>query len=220
MILLMIISLLLWMREDEMANSSPTMYSLPEVEIEEGLNNLLYHRRSVRSYGEGVLDSKKLGDLFFASLGVTIDGITGATRTTPSAGATNPLVIYGYLDSVEGFEQGLYKYHPTTHNLELILPGDLSDRLTSYALGQSSLSMAQLVLLITADFSKTTARYGERGISYVYMEVGHSAQNVLLKVQELGLKAVVIGAFYEEEVQEYLKIPQTPLLMIPMGVPH
>lgn len=209
----------LWEAAPLRAAPSATIYSLPEIETEGGLNHLLFHRRSVRAFREGSISHQELGDLLFAALGITIDGLTGATRTAPSAGATNPLVIYGYLNAVEGFEEGLYQYHPSSHSIEPILLGDLSEELMSLALNQTSISMAQLVLLIAADFSKTTARYGDRGARYVYMEAGHSAQNALLKAQELDLKAVVIGAFYELELQKYLGLSETPLLMIPIGRP-
>lgn len=220
LVLLLALLLSLLLREGDSLNAEPQsiLLALPEIEIEEDLNRLIYHRRSIRSYSEGLMTPYEVGELLFAALGITIDGLTGATRAAPSAGATNPLVLYAYVDSVEGMEKGLYQYHPSSHELEHVLKGDLGEELEALALNQSSVGEAQLVLLITADFERTTRRYGERGRRYVYMEAGHGAQNILLKAEELDLGAVVIGAFYEEEVQEFLSLNEEPLLILPIGL--
>ncbi|MDI6826751.1 MAG: SagB/ThcOx family dehydrogenase [Candidatus Aenigmarchaeota archaeon] len=75
--------------------------------------------------------------------------------------------------------------------------------------------------IITADFSRTTSKYGERGERYVYLEAGHSAQNVYLQVTALNLGSVVVGAFNDQEVQNVLSIPEDhkPIYLIPVGYP-
>jgi len=45
-----------------------------------------------------------------------------------------------------------------------------------------------------------------------------AAQNVLLTAQQYGLGAVVIGAFENNKIKEVMgEIPETPLLIIPIG---
>ena len=75
--------------------------------------------------------------------------------------------------------------------------------------------------MICADYSRTTQRYGERGIRYVYMEVGHCAQNIHLEAIALGLVSVPIGAFQDEGVKKVMKLPLNidPLYIIPIGYP-
>jgi nitroreductase len=51
------------------------------------------------------------------------------------------------------------------------------------------------------------------------MEAGHVAQNILLQATALGLGAVPVGAFQEQQVAKVLKLPrdQTVLYLIPVG---
>jgi nitroreductase len=54
------------------------------------------------------------------------------------------------------------------------------------------------------------------------MEVGHSAQNLLLEAVALGLGGVVIGSFDDREVERVLSLPaeQKLLYLIPVGHPR
>lgn len=65
-------------------------------------------------------------------------------------------------------------------------------------------------------------RYGERGIRYVYMEVGHCAQNIHLEAIALGLGSVPIGAFQDQYVKKVMNLPTNinPLYIIPIGYPR
>jgi SagB-type dehydrogenase family enzyme len=67
----------------------------------------------------------------------------------------------------------------------------------------------------------TRWKYGERGQRYVYIEAGHAAQNLLLQATALGLGAVPVGAFHDEQVEKLLKLPkdQRVLYLIPVGWP-
>jgi len=76
-------------------------------------------------------------------------------------------------------------------------------------------------LIICAEFSRTTWRYGQRGVRYVFIEVGHCAQNVHLEAVALGLSSVPIGAFDDDQVKTVLKLSKKiePLYIIPIGYP-
>ena len=65
-------------------------------------------------------------------------------------------------------------------------------------------------------------RYGERGICYVHMEVGHVGQNLYFQTVARGLGMVVVGALHDDQVQELLQLPagQKPLAIIPIGYPR
>jgi nitroreductase len=54
------------------------------------------------------------------------------------------------------------------------------------------------------------------------MEVGHAGQNLLLQAVTLDLGAVIIGAFYDDQVKEALSLPEDhqPLYLIPVGHPR
>jgi nitroreductase len=53
------------------------------------------------------------------------------------------------------------------------------------------------------------------------MEAGHVGQNLYLQAEARGLGMVVVGAFYDDQVQTLLGLPvnKTPLYIIPIGHP-
>ncbi len=94
---------------------------------------------------------------------------------------------------------------------------DLRDELANAALGQDAIFNAPISILVTAIYERTTRKYGERGIRYVHIEVGHVGQNIYLQAETLGLGTVVIGAFYDDRVKNAFGIKEEPLFIIPVG---
>jgi SagB-type dehydrogenase family enzyme len=75
------------------------------------------------------------------------------------------------------------------------------------------------MILLSAVYERTTAKYGQRGIRYVHMEAGHAAQNVALQAAAMSIGSVMVGAFEDEPVKAIAHLPgeQTPLYIIPVG---
>jgi len=184
-----------------------------EVSIEEALSE----RRSVREYMDEPLTLREVSQILWAAKGMTAPEKGG--RTAPSAGALYPLEVYLVVRRVDGVKPGVYHYLPEEHKLDRILEGDISIELAQAALGQTFISKAPVNLVFSGVFKRTTKKYGERGVYYVYMEAGHAAQNVYLQVQSLGLGTVTVGAFYDEEVKRLLNLSEeeTPLYIMPIG---
>ncbi len=78
------------------------------------------------------------------------------------------------------------------------------------------------MFVFSAVYERTTGKYGQRGVRYAHMEVGHAAQNALLQAMSLGLDAVVIGAFADQAVREVVQLPESehPLYLMPVGRPR
>jgi SagB-type dehydrogenase family enzyme len=76
-----------------------------------------------------------------------------------------------------------------------------------------------VVIVLSAMYERTTARYGERGIRYVHMEVGHAAQNIQLQAVSSNLGTVVVGAFDDRKVQRIMHMTarEVPLSLMPVG---
>jgi SagB-type dehydrogenase family enzyme len=180
------------------------------------IEEALLVRRSIRAYSEEDLSLNEASQLLWAAQGMTHPS---GYRTAPSAGALYPLEVYLVVGRVEGFSAGVYQYLPAEHALVQILEGDIRMSLASAALGQSAVEDAPVSLVITAVFERTTQKYGQRGLRYVYMETGSAAQNVYLQAESLDLGTVFIGAFQEERVGQLLGIPEneTPLCIMPVG---
>lgn len=174
------------------------------------LEEALAKRRSVREYAGRTLTWEEISQLLWAAQGVTSEQ---GFRTAPSAGALYPLEMYVVLP------QGVYHYTPATHTVTRTVAGDQRRPLGDAAVRQEAVYQAPAVFVIAAVYQRTAIKYGERAERYVKLEAGHAAQNVLLQATALGLGAVPIGAFYDEQVQSVLGLPQEhePLYLIPVG---
>lgn len=121
---------------------------------------------------------------------------------------------------VVGLESGIYRYEPRNHTLIRIVGGDFSAQLMAAALDQEWVGAAPISFVITTIFERTTSKYGERGVRYVWQETGHVAQNMYLQAVALGLGNVVVGGFHDTEVQRILQLSdfEKPAYVIPVGV--
>jgi len=190
----------------------------PSYDSEVSVEHALRVRRSIREYSGEPLGIQQVSQLLWAAQGIT-DKLNGF-RTAPSAGATYPLEVYVLVKEggVRELEPGIYHYLNRRHELELLKRGDYTRELMAACLDQEWAGEASINIVLTAIYERTTWRYGDRGIRYVHMEVGHVGQNIYLQAVSLGLGCVVIGAFYDESVKEILGVDEAPLYVIPVGV--
>jgi SagB-type dehydrogenase family enzyme len=81
------------------------------------------------------------------------------------------------------------------------------------------IAKAPVVFIVTAEYERITRKYGERGIRYTHIEVGHVGQNIFLQAGALGLGAGIVGAFHDASVAEAIGAPQKhkPIIIIPVG---
>ena len=188
----------------------------PSVTGAASIEQLLAQRRSERDFLVSALQLAEIGQLLWAAQGITH---TRGMRTAPSAGALYPLELYVVSGRIEGLEQGVYRYDPGDHQLERISDGDRLDEISRAAYSQGWIKDASTIIVFTADYNRTTVKYGDRGKPYVHIEVGHAAQNLFLQAGSLGLSAVVVGAFNERQMAELLRLPAElkPLLLMPVG---
>ncbi len=178
----------------------------------------LLKRRSVREYQKTPLTLEDVSQILWAAQGETN---RMGFRTAPSAGALYPLEGYVVAGEGKGLEPGIYKYVYRKHSLISFVKGDKRKELCRFSLGQSPVKSAPMVLVFTAIPNRTTEKYGQRGIKYIFMEVGHAAQNVCLQAVSLGLGTVVIGAFDDGGIKKLLDLAEeeTPIYIVPVGKP-
>ncbi|MCK8519023.1 SagB/ThcOx family dehydrogenase [Methanoculleus sp. 7T] len=191
----------------------PAPLSGGDVPVEEALRE----RRSVRVYAEVPLTPADVGQILWAAQGVTDER---GYRTAPSAGALYPLEVYVVAGDVMDLEPGVYHYRPGEHLLVPTAGGDRRAALQA-AVNQTSVGEAPATVVIAAVPTRTTAKYGERGMRYVFMEAGHAAENVYLQAEASNLGTVTIGAFDDGEVRDVLGLPEntTPFCLMPVGRP-
>jgi len=206
----------------------------PSPDLALSLGQALRRRRSIRHFKPERLSLQGLADLAFHAAGVTAEvqfeqggkSWPRALRTYPSGGALYPVELFILPQHVEGMEGGAFCYSPPTHSLVPVVTAPA----VATAVGQAmaaptsvvSLEHAQAVLVLVGAFAVAEAKYGRRGYRFVVQESGHLAQNVLLSAAALGLGAVPLGAFYDDEVNRLLGlngVRESALYVIPVGVP-
>jgi SagB-type dehydrogenase family enzyme len=193
-----------------------------EISVEEALLN----RRSIRSYSQTSMTIEQISQLLWSAYGITRENNSqefyrGGFRTAPSAGALYPLEIYIATGNVSDLKKGIYKYNSIKHQLEMVVAGDIRDDLSKAIVKSFRIQKASVVIVFTAIFERTTQKYGQRGRErYVWIEVGHSAQNLYLQAYSLGVGMCVNGAFNDEVISDVLLLPanEEPVYLITMGV--
>jgi SagB-type dehydrogenase family enzyme len=197
------------------------------------LKQVLMGRRSAnalasagRSFSTRALTREDVAALMWAGQGINAPGRpTGrpdakGLRTAPSAGALYPIELYVAADNVSGMSPGLYWYKPEQDKLEATAKtGKLTAVIADAALDQQVLKQAAAIIVVTAMGSRTAAKYGSHAQAYVYIEIGHVAQNILLMATARGLAHRPVGAFSMTKLSTALGLPSqhAPAFLLPVG---
>jgi SagB-type dehydrogenase family enzyme len=163
-------------------------------------------RRSERDTTAESLALQELSLILWAAQGVTARAGGYLLRTAPSAGALYPFETYLYVDRVEGLPKGIYHLDVEGFRLERLRDGDLNRSVTAASLGQPVVRRAAVVLVWTAVLLRCMAKYRERAVRYIAMDLGHVCQNVQLAATAMGLGSCPIGAFYDDEINRLLGV--------------
>jgi SagB-type dehydrogenase family enzyme len=204
------------MKRAQQMQRQPIQLPRPRLKSGVSFEKVLGERRSVKEYSGEALTIENVSQLLWAAQGVTRPE---GWRTAPSAGATFPLELYLVAGNVKGLAQGLYRYRANQHKLIQLGNKDLRADLAAAALGQEWMKESAIIIVIAAVYDRATRKYGQRGIRYAHMEVGHAAQNVYLQAASLNLGTALVGAFDDKRVKEALKLPsdEQPLGLMPVG---
>jgi len=183
------------------------------------VESVLYCRHSRRNYLCKPLSLPEIGQVLWAAGGVGYSGVTGSNRTFPSAGATYATEVYLVAGVIDGLEAGLYRYICAEHSLEPRRQGDLRSGLSEAAYGQMFIAEAPASILLIAVPQRTIRRYRERGVRYIYIEVGCITQNVYLQAEALGLGTVCVGAFDDDRLRSLIDLnpEEEPEMIMPVG---
>jgi SagB-type dehydrogenase family enzyme len=191
----------------------------PQLDGSMSLEKAIQQRRTKRSFGKMPLSEQQFSQILWAAQGMTGKG--GFGRAAPSGGALYPSDVYAVVGehSVEGFQAGVYLYEPKGHSALKVADGDRREPLAVASLGQMWVAGAAASFVVTAQFGRITVKYGDRGIRYALIEIGHIGQNIFLQCQTLGLAAGIVGAFHDREVARVIEAGENhePLLILPVG---
>ena len=210
------------------ADGDQLTYILPSP-MTDGVVSVAYalaNRRSNRQYTDQALSPEHLAQILWSAYGVTKPEVTraslrGGFRTAPSAGGRYPFEVYAVVGNVTGIEPGVYRYISEEHKIVKTIDGDIRKEFCELALGQTFVLEAPVSIFYSAIFFRTTERYGERGSQrYVWIDLGHSAENIYLQAEALDLGACAIGSFYDDRMTELMQLPEEEVPMYIVTVGH
>ena len=132
-----------------------------------------------------------------------------AVATVPLAAdfAGAPFIqLYLYVHRVDGLHAGVYRFWQGRSELEQIRRGDQRVAAAGLSLGQDLAGNACVSFSMIADIERAVRANGDRGYRYVHLEAGAIGHRLYLAAEAFGLGATGIGAFYDDEVHDYLNL--------------
>jgi SagB-type dehydrogenase family enzyme len=187
------------------------------------IETAMLRKKSIRNFTGTPMTLADVSQIMWAANGnLPLDAVTSATtKVLPSAGGLYPLEVFlvSGQNTVKDLPAGVYQYNPTNNTLVNIAEGDNRASLASACVSQMWMASAPVMVVVGAVFVRTTAKYGNRGLQYVFMEAGSSNQNVYLQAESLGFGVGTVGAFQDSQVISAIKLPTgvTPLLVMAVG---
>ncbi|MEL6177360.1 MAG: SagB/ThcOx family dehydrogenase [Myxococcota bacterium] len=188
---------------DTVALGEPNFPEAPD------LWSVMAQRRAKRNFLPIPLSLNELNVLCWSASGITADMGGYQLRTAPSSGALYPTETYLVVNRVEGLQPGLYHLNVLDWTLEALRYGDLSDVTCEALLGQEMSRRAGVNFIWTSVIERCRAKYYERAYRYIWWDVGHMSENLLLAATALKLGACPMGAWYDGLVHELLGIDGT-----------
>ncbi len=187
------------------------------------VEEIIRSRKSIRSFADSSLTLLHLSQLLLSADGITHSVGDWRMRAAPSGGALYPIETYVAVSKVEGLEPGLYHFQVSDSSLELIKEGDLNRALHKASGEQDAVGYSPITVVLTARFDRCTAKYGDRGYRYIYLEAGAICENIYLQATSLEMGTVAVGAFNDELLNKLLGIDgedEAALLIMPVGYPR
>jgi SagB-type dehydrogenase family enzyme len=195
-------------------------------ETDVGFLEAIERRVSCRRFTPESMRLPALAALLRGAYGITehsrSDVLDLVDRPVPSAGGLYPLEVSLIVRAVEGLAPGVYHFVPAADGLEQ-LRGDAipPPLLTDLFMGQPWVAEAALIAVLTAVPERSLPKYSDRGYRYLLIEAGHVGQNLALMAAALGLGAVSLGGFFDDELAGLLRLDterELPLYATAIGV--
>ena len=180
--------------------------------VHAGFSQTLGARRTWRRFGRAPLSLGQLIALLQLTFGTekSMDlGLAGPAmlRTSPSAGARNPLEAYVVVRHVSGLAAGIYHYDPIGHRLARLKKGSQRSTIRRHLPGQSWYANASVLVLMTAVFARTEWKYPfPRAYRTVLIEAGHFCQTFCLVATALRLAPFCTAALADSIIERDLRI--------------
>jgi len=202
--------------------------SLPFVEPETDVfYQTLHARRTQRKFSETEVPLDSIAKLLRTTWGVqgyvqTEDFGPLPLKTSPSAGARNPIEVYLMALRVTGLDAGLYHYDAKDHALERI--SETTPQLArAYCADQPFVADSSALFVMTAVFARTMWKYpNPRAYRVVLLDAGHLGQTFCLTATRMGLAPFCTAALKDSLIEQDLGIDgisESVLYVTGVGMP-
>lgn len=196
--------------------------SLPHIDEPGQLERMLLTRRSTKRFADRPLTLADTARAMWAVAGTTADG----HRVCPSARATYPVATTLIAGHIEELPAGAYRYVPMRHAIETVRPGDHRRDVADATIdGGDWLPTCPALILLSADMVAARERFPDQpsthGERFVWIEVGHAAQNLYLWAAEHDVGTALIAGLDDARADTSCKevIPRGHQLLgvLPLG---
>ena len=176
------------------------------------LDKAIARRRSCRSFGAGGVTSGQLSTILKAARVNRSEPVETESnesiglRPYSSAGGLYPIELYLAVIEADGIPPAVYYYSAREHRIRNIASVDLP--VLRAALGEMPVDFGRcrLVLFTTSVMTRTTVKYGTRGLRFGMLENGALSLMLELCIAATGLLSVRSGAYYDERVNRLLGV--------------
>ena len=200
----------------------PKKYKLPKLEKAATIRSVIGNWEPPGFFSRSSIDLAGLSYLLWCTQGfkrMVSEKIQ--LRNVPSSGSRYPLETYFVTGEVEGLETGLYRYLPLSNSivaerLDSGLPLDMSTASLNFRL----VTRAAVTFLWVAVPYRSIWALGNRGYRSVFIEAGHTCQNLIMAAATLGYGVYPIDLFHDEMVGQLLDLdPETqwPVYLAAVG---
>ncbi|MBN1102125.1 MAG: SagB/ThcOx family dehydrogenase [Deltaproteobacteria bacterium] len=168
----------------------------------------LFRRRSRRNYIEKPVERESTMALLDSLCGV-------GEGEDPYPQAVSVGLLAG---NAETLEPGLYLLDRARRTIGMAIPGQFTEWMARVCLDQMWLAHAGLHFLFLANVEVLDLTWGPRGYRYAMMSAGRMGQRLYLAATALGLGCCGIGAFYDWEAADLLKLNRSSRLLYLVAV--
>ena len=113
----------------------------------------------------------------------------------------------------EDLDSGQYWIDPHTHAIGQVHPGAFSAEMARIALNQQWMESAGLQFFFVAPLSVIETLWGPRAYRYTMISAGRLAHRIYLGATALGLGCCGIGAFYDQNASDLLRLNNSSALL-------
>ena len=203
--------------------------SLPSPEMEtDSFYQTLHARRTRREFSAAEVPLDGISRLLQETWGV--QGYVESTyfgslprKTSPSAGARNPIEVYLMALRVTGLDAGLYHYEARDHALEKISRMATPQLARAYCADQPFVAHSAALFIMTGVFARTMWKYPHpRAYRVVLLDAGHLGQTFCLTATRMGLAPFSTAALKDSLIEKDLGIDgisESVLYVTGVGLP-